>query len=660
MIEAGACRPVLSIIVPTRGRPEQLRGFLDSLQQTADQPACLEVVLVVDEDDAETSAVRHSGITLRHVVVPPGLPMGALNSRGYEASTGDYLMLCNDDVQVRTAGWDSRMQAAFRSYPDGVVLVHVNDGTFKDALCVFPCVSRRYTELAGGICPEDYRRYRIDDHIYNVFNLLVLLGEYRIQYLPDVLFEHHNYAASMAGERVYVPEPVIHEQDTECYLAAFPARKDLAVRLKELIRTRRGAMDANLFRTLLDRPLDPLLMRDPAHLRYAAENRPLNSENTRLTIGVVTADLRSAHARRCLSELKRHTSNYDLVILDNSRSRDFNHAREMNRLIRMARTDFLVLMDDDVFVEPGWADALLGCINSRVGVVTPVHYDAYGRFSYAGIIMHGDRSGEHRHDMEKPAAPIPNLTLCSAILLIDLAKCGHLRFDENYSKYFLDIDYGLSVWEAGYEVVCTPHAEVTHVGGATLGQGTREAMVLHEPQRQYFVRKWMKTGRYDALEAGIWAGMPEHARWRREGAVEEVLDVVESYRAHSIVFHDGAWHGISEGYRLFTKDRIERRYYRRLVTGPSLDGVKRSLDRMPYPKLLLHARFVLYTARGTLRSLYLRACGLWQGSLYRYGRTLGSRGRQFAGKGIRLLLRTLLRLGWTRPAGKNGRTPGGN
>jgi glycosyltransferase involved in cell wall biosynthesis len=645
-------RTMLSLIVPTRGRPDQLRRFLDSLSQTAADPAHLEVVLVVDDDDPETIAVRDAGVPLRQVVVPRGLPMGSLNSRGYDASSGDYVMLCNDDVEVRTPGWDIRMKAVFDSFPDGVVLVHVNDGTFKDSLCVFPCVSRAFTELAGGICPGDYLRYRIDDHIYNVFNLLVLLGEYRIQYLPDVLFEHHNYAASMAGQRVYVPDPIIHEQDTALYLAKFPMRKDLAVRVKERIRARRGAQDGELFRAMLDRPLDPRLMRDPSHVRVAADSRPLTSENTRLTIGVVSADLRSAHARRCLADIKRYTHNYDLVILDNGRSSDFNHAREMNRLIRMARTDHLVLMDDDVFVEPGWADALLACVNSRVGVVTPVHYDAYGRFSYAGIVMHGDRSGGHYHDLERPSGPIRNLTLCSAVLLIDLAKCGHLRFDENYSKYFLDIDYGLSVWEAGYEVVCTPHTEVTHIGGATLGQGTPKAMVLHEPQRKYFAGKWFDTRRYDALEAGMWARIPEFERLRREAAsrAADMLEVIETYRAHNIVCHGNTWFGISEGYRMLTKSRVERRYYWRAVTGPGLEEVKRAIDGVLYPKLLLHGRIALYGVRSVLRSAYLRVSGF----AHRVLRVLGFRTQRIAGKATRFLLRILLRIGGAHSGAKEG------
>jgi len=73
-------------------------------------------------------------------------------------------------------------------------------------------------------------------------------------------------------------------------------------------------------------------------------------------------------------------------------------------------------------------------------------------------------------------------------MLIDMSKCGHIRFDESYSKYFLDIDYGLRIWAAGYEVVCSPFTAVTHIGGATLQQGSPDSNDLFETQRQHFVR----------------------------------------------------------------------------------------------------------------------------------------------------------------------------
>src|SRR5262245_16896112 len=120
-------RPTFSLIVPTRQRIAQLRRFLDSVAATVTNSDGIEVILVVDADDPASLCVRHERLTLKHVVVPPGLTMGALNSAGYKASAGEYVMLLNDDVIVRTRGWDATALRCARRFPDGIVLVHVND-----------------------------------------------------------------------------------------------------------------------------------------------------------------------------------------------------------------------------------------------------------------------------------------------------------------------------------------------------------------------------------------------------------------------------------------------------------------------------------------------------------------------------------------------------
>jgi glycosyltransferase involved in cell wall biosynthesis len=224
-------RPIFSLIVPTRGRPAELRRFLDSVARTAARPRAIEVVLVVDADDTVSAAVDHAGLSLRHVVVPTGRTMGELNSAGYEASAGEYVMLLNDDVVARTRGWDATALRCCRRFRDGIVLVHVNDTLSHHYLCTFPLVSRIFCELARGICPREYRRYRIDDHIEDVFNLLAALGRRRTVYLPDVVFEHFNAIDDPEAGRVCVPDPDILALDAPRFLSLFEARKELALRL---------------------------------------------------------------------------------------------------------------------------------------------------------------------------------------------------------------------------------------------------------------------------------------------------------------------------------------------------------------------------------------------------------------------------------------------
>lgn len=495
---------LFSIIIPTRLRVDKLQGLFNSFLAMTHDLSRIEIILVIDDDDERSAVFECPGIHIERVVVKAGRKMGELNMAGYKRSSGQFIMLLNDDVVVRTRNWDEKVLSVFKSFPDEIVLVHVNDKIFQEKLCTFPFVSRTFCEQAGGICPPDYARYRIDDHIYNVFNLLSVLGKTRIVYLPDVLFEHTNTIITASGEVEYKPNEAIHAVDTKQFDELLPARKELAVRLAGLIDLHLSR-DVPSLRTKLLEPLtDSVSLRRPEHMQVASDHFQLTSENTRVTIGIVSANLRSEYASICIDRVKQYTRNFDLIILDNNGGPNFNHSREMNRILSICKTDYLLLMDDDVFAEPGWIDGMLRCMNPTVGVVTPLHKDKHGNLSYAGIVMRPDYTGHHTHCMVAPEGPVPMQTLCSAIMLIDIRKCGHLRIDESYSKYFLDIDYGLRVWEAGFSVVCSPYTMVTHLGGATLQQGSTVSNVLFEQQRQMFVRNWMSTQRYKNLESQVW------------------------------------------------------------------------------------------------------------------------------------------------------------
>lgn len=501
--------PTFSFIIPTRGRPEALLRLCDSICAATRLPERLEVVLVVDNDDEASVAFQYPALNVRKIEVAPGHTMGGLNMAGFRAATGKYLMLLNDDVVLRTPAWDDQVLTVFRNYSDGMVLVHINETVFRERLCTFPFLPRAFCDLAGGICPEEYVRYRIDDHIHNIFDLLTLLGHKRRVFLPDVVFQHFNLTGAAEGYD-YVPDPEIHAIDTRRFDALLPERKRLAVAAVETIERRANFHKRGVWQAKLEPVTDSVAIRDPAHaVCYPPPDAA--GQLPRVTVGIVSADTRGDGARRCLDRVKAHTGDYDLVIVDNNRNPGFNHAREMNRLIEFCRTDYLVLMDDDVFVGDGWLEGLMRAMAPDVGVVSPVHKDGRGEFSYAGVVLQPDESGHHTHVMSIGGQPQNVQTLCSAIMLIHMGRCGHVRLNETFSKYFLDIDYGLQIWEQGYRVVCSPWTTVTHTGGGTLVQGSDESVQLFEQQRRQYVRLWVHSRRIHALRRGIWQQVPEIA-----------------------------------------------------------------------------------------------------------------------------------------------------
>jgi hypothetical protein len=231
-------KAILSLIVPTRKRTDQLRTLLDSLRNNTRNLHHVEVVLVADADDEESLGFQFPRSSMKRVVAQPGLTMGGLNRAGAKAAAGQFLMLLNDDVLVQTNGWDRQVLSACGRFADGIVLVHVNDTLFGEGMCTFPIVSRTFCDLAGGICPTDYQRYRIDDHIENIFHLLAVLEERRILYLPDVVFEHCKQTAT--GQKVYFLDQAIEALDGPRYEQMSGQRKQIAVRLKQHIEVFQG------------------------------------------------------------------------------------------------------------------------------------------------------------------------------------------------------------------------------------------------------------------------------------------------------------------------------------------------------------------------------------------------------------------------------------
>jgi glycosyltransferase involved in cell wall biosynthesis len=259
--------PLFSLIVPTRGRPEGLRRLLDSLLATAANPESIELIAVVDEDDVQSRDFQYSALVFHTVVVPPGLSMGELNLAGYRTALGRYLMLLNDDVIARTAGWDAILKSVLEHYPDGIVLGHVNDLLFSQKLCTFPLLTRDFCDLSGGIGRPEYRRYRIDDHIHNIFDLLHTLGHTRRIYLPDVVFEHCNTVEGAEGVHTYAPDNAIQEEDTRAFEQLATERRRVALACVERIEGPAAEQKRAERLALLEACADPVALRRPEHAR---------------------------------------------------------------------------------------------------------------------------------------------------------------------------------------------------------------------------------------------------------------------------------------------------------------------------------------------------------------------------------------------------------
>jgi 8-oxo-dGTP pyrophosphatase MutT (NUDIX family) len=163
----------------------------------------------------------------------------------------------------------------------------------------------------------------------------------------------------------------------------------------------------------------------------------------------------------------------------------------------MSTGSFLVLVNNDTMVPPGWLAKLTSKLgDERIGLIGPVtnrigneaeietSYDTWGEF----LDLASDRSDQY----DGETFDIDTLTMfCLAMRRELYEEVGPL--DERFEIGMLeDDDYSRRVKEAGYRLVCAEDVVVHHFGETSFGKlvPTGEYAKLLEANKKRFEEKW--------------------------------------------------------------------------------------------------------------------------------------------------------------------------
>ncbi len=147
----GENKPALiSILCPTRGRPDEFKRMSDSAFDLATHPRQVELIAYHDEDDTS----GYYGLQRVQWVFGPRIVLSEMWNACYRMSRGDILMHCGDDIVFRTPGWDTIVREAFAASEDKILLVHGDDmSPNTDALATHGFLHRRWVEAVGYFVP---------------------------------------------------------------------------------------------------------------------------------------------------------------------------------------------------------------------------------------------------------------------------------------------------------------------------------------------------------------------------------------------------------------------------------------------------------------------------------------------------------------------------
>jgi GT2 family glycosyltransferase len=235
-----------------------------------------------------------------------------------------------------------------------------------------------------------------------------------------------------------------------------------------------------------------------------------------VTLVSCTPDMTSELFRRHAETIRRTVTGCEHLVFDNHGGTDFNHSREINRAARIARGRYLVLLDDDVLVRNDWLGALVRAQqDTGAAVVGGIHRWADERINHTGGWVMWDGRGNHFDDPIAAYGYFPYV--CSAVCLIDLAQIAKwgFAFDEGFRKYFQEVDFCMSVWEAGGTVVSTPECDVFHLVGQAM-KARSDHKAVDQADKMRFIERWKTTGRLET----ILRAQQGRLRW---GGIDDVL-----------------------------------------------------------------------------------------------------------------------------------------
>lgn len=161
---------MISLLCPTRKRPDNIVRLWQSALETATHPNDIELVLYIDSDDESYDKLELPGRVTR--VRGERIVLSECWNQAYRYSKGDILFHCGDDIVFRTKGWDEVVTSTFDEYPDRIVFLYGDDGGPHVDFGTHGFISQQWAEAVGYFVPPYFSSDYNDTWLNDVAKLI--------------------------------------------------------------------------------------------------------------------------------------------------------------------------------------------------------------------------------------------------------------------------------------------------------------------------------------------------------------------------------------------------------------------------------------------------------------------------------------------------------
>lgn len=187
----------ISLLVPSRERLNLKLTLISSIITSVKDINNVELIFGVDEDDPTRDIAYKIANSIPFVKVVDikndgkFIGINRIWNELYPHATGDVLGYIGDDMIFKTKDWDVKILDEFSegNLPkDKIKLVHCYDGFRKqDEICVNAFIHKKYTDVIGYLCREEFLINWSDQWLYQTFKAVD-----RVKWREDI-YIHHNH-----------------------------------------------------------------------------------------------------------------------------------------------------------------------------------------------------------------------------------------------------------------------------------------------------------------------------------------------------------------------------------------------------------------------------------------------------------------------------------
>ena len=202
----------------------------------------------------------------------------------------------------------------------------------------------------------------------------------------------------------------------------------------------------------------------------------------------------------CSTDLTRHIDQAIAGVRVARNRENLRFLRNCNNAAREARGKYILFLNNDTQVSPGWLSALVELMErgDDVGMVGSKLIYPDGRLQEAGGILWKDGSAWNYGHLADPSMPEYNYVkeadyISGAAIMIRAELWRRLGgFDERFAPaYYEDTDLAFEVRKAGYRVLYQPKSVVIHFEGVSNGTDVSQGQKAYqEVNARKFYEKW--------------------------------------------------------------------------------------------------------------------------------------------------------------------------